>query len=245
MPADTADDHLAPLPAAGRVYTGEILAELADAAPSGRVRLDALARWLQDVARADVVDAGLGDEGAWVVRRVRLEVERFPRFGERCTLRTWCSGAGRMVAERRTSIEGESARAEAVALWVHIDPQRGRPAPLSERIDAIYSPSANGRAARTGLRHPPPPDDAGRTTWRFRATDLDVAGHVNNAAYWTIAEEELLSRDGDGLQPLSAEIEFRGGTDAGDATVLSKGGQRWVLEPGGAVAASLRLPWTP
>ncbi len=55
----------------------------ADCAPSGRVRLDALACWLQDVAYADVQDAGLEQAAVWVVRRTRIRVNRFPRFGER------------------------------------------------------------------------------------------------------------------------------------------------------------------
>src|SRR3954470_6938723 len=77
----------------------ELVPGLADATASGRVRLDAIARWLQDVAYADVVDAGLAGRGAWLVRRARLRVESFPRFGEPVSLRTFCSGAGRVAAE--------------------------------------------------------------------------------------------------------------------------------------------------
>src|SRR6185437_13652059 len=76
----------------------------ADCAPSGRVRLDALACWLQDVAYADVQHAGLERAAVWVVRRTRIRVNRFPRFGEHFQLTTFCSGIGRMWAERRTDI---------------------------------------------------------------------------------------------------------------------------------------------
>ena len=55
---------------------------IADAVGSGRVRVDAIARWLQDVAYADIIDAGFDEGGAWVVRRMRMRVEAFPRFGE-------------------------------------------------------------------------------------------------------------------------------------------------------------------
>jgi hypothetical protein len=48
---------------------------IADATASGRVRLDAIARWLQDVAYLDLVDAGFEGQGAWVVRRLRIRVE--------------------------------------------------------------------------------------------------------------------------------------------------------------------------
>src|SRR6185312_16787517 len=107
----------------------------ADCAPSGRVRLDALACWLQDVAYADVQDAGLERAAVWVVRRTRIRVNRFPRFGEHFALTTFCSGIGRMWAERRTDIVGEDAgggavpEVEAVPLWVHLDAERWRPSP--------------------------------------------------------------------------------------------------------------------
>ena len=84
----SAFDELVAHPGVGRLYEQAIMPGLADAAPGGRVRLDALARWLQDVALADVVDAGVGETALWVVRRSRLAVARFPRFGEAVTLRT-------------------------------------------------------------------------------------------------------------------------------------------------------------
>ena len=46
------------------------------------MRLDAIARWLQDVAYADLLDAGFDEGGVWIVRRLRLRVEVWPRFGE-------------------------------------------------------------------------------------------------------------------------------------------------------------------
>ena len=93
-------------PGAGRSFERELLPGLADATASGRVRLDAVARWLQDIAYEDIVDAGLAGRGAWVVRRARVRVEAFPRFGEPVTVRTFCSGAGRVAAERRTTVSG-------------------------------------------------------------------------------------------------------------------------------------------
>src|SRR5947209_18006590 len=88
----------------GRRFELEMRPGLSDCTPSGRIRLDALARWLQDVAFADVEDAGLADSAVWVVRRARLHVRRFPRFHERFQLATFCSGLGRAWAERRPTI---------------------------------------------------------------------------------------------------------------------------------------------
>ena len=101
--------------AGGRLHEDRFQGGLGDVAPSGRVRLDTIARWVQDVAYADLEASGLADRAAWVVRRTRLKVERFPVFREAVTATTFASGFGRMWAERRTTLVGHTARVEAVA----------------------------------------------------------------------------------------------------------------------------------
>jgi len=235
MPNPEPTELVAAVPG-GRVFERPLRPGLADVAPTGRVRLDALARWLQDVAYDDVDDAGLVEQATWVVRRLRVRVERFPRFGERVSLRTFCSGLGRMWAERRTTIGGA---VEAVALWVHLDPDTLRPKPFSDEERAVYAGSAARRRVRARLRHPDPSPRATREPWWFRAADLDLAAHVNNAAYWALVEERLLG----GPEPVhfDAEIEFRGAAQPGEAVVLSENGLLWIASPAGEVHASIAL----
>src|SRR5207248_7240403 len=90
--------ELVPPPASGRVFEQALRPGLADCGPTGRARLDGLARMFQDVAYADIDDAGVADLSLWVVRRMRIKVDRFPRFGDHVRARTFCSGMGRMWA---------------------------------------------------------------------------------------------------------------------------------------------------
>lgn len=233
-------DELVAHPGVGRAFERELTAGLADAAPGGRVRLDALARWLQDVAHADVADAGLDAAAVWVVRRARLRVERFPRFGEAARVRTWSSGVGRMWAQRRTTVStAAGGLVEAVALWVHLDPAAGRPVPLTGDELAVYGPSAAGRSVKARLRHPPVPDGAATRPWTFRAAELDLAGHINNAAYWVPLEDELAAS----REPAAAdvELEFRTPAQPGAFRVAAAGARRWIVGEGGTVHASLAL----
>jgi acyl-ACP thioesterase len=226
-------------PADGRVFRHPAAAGLADVAPSGRARLDAIARWLQDAALADWVDAGLDGGGVWVLRRLRLCVERFPRFGAALEVETFCSGTGALVAERRSTVrDGGGAAVQAVALWVHLDPDGAHPRPLPDGFEGVYGAAAAGRRVRARLRHPAaPPAEAPVRPWRFRAADLDLAGHVNNAAYWQILEEELVPVDPGAFD---VEIEHRAAADAGDAAVAAADGMRWV-SAGGEVVATIRV----
>jgi acyl-ACP thioesterase len=242
VPAVSAFDEIVPAPGVGRLFVQTMMPGLADAAPGGRVRLDALARWLQDVALADVSDAGVGDRAVWVVRRARLHVARFPRFAEAATVATFCSGLGRMWAQRRTTVTTESGGSvEAVALWVHLDPTSGRPVPLSEEELELYRTAAAGREIKARLRHPAPPEGASVTArrWTFRASELDLAEHINNAAYWAVLEDELLG----GPEPdaVDVELEFRTPAQPGLFSVLAEGARRWLVADGGEVHASFAL----
>lgn len=220
-------------------------AGFADCAPSGRVRLDGLARWLQDVAYADVEDAGLAEAAVWVVRRTRIQVNRFPRFAEHHEVATFCSALGRMWGERRTTIRRTGQAdpdIEALALWVHLDPQSWRPAPFNQRELELYGGAAAGRRVTARLRHPSPPPDGPRSSWCFRATELDVAQHVNNAAYWSPLEEELLRRPDPGA--IDVEVEYRTPSQpgeklvVGDGSPLGEGARRWIVGGAGESAAS-------
>lgn len=228
-----------PFPQAGRAYAERRLVGPGDTAVSGRARLDALVDWLQAVAHADVVDAGLDGVVLWVVRRGALAVERFPRLGEHVELTTACSALGARWAERRTRLTGSGgARVEAVALWVAIDPATLRPARI-DHLASVYGESAGDRRVKTGLTHPPPPDDAAARPWTWRRSDLDVGGHVNNAAYWQAVEEDLADP-----AALYAEVEHRMPCTAGEATLLSAGERRWLVS-GDAVCASFALRSAP
>lgn len=214
-----------------RQFETEFRAGFSDCSPSGRLRLDGIARWLQEIAYADVEDAGLHFHAVWVVRRTRVSVRRFPRFAEPQVAVTYCGGLGRMWAERRTTIgrAGDpEPDIEAVSLWVHLEPGSWRPSVFSAEELAIYGDGLPERRVSARLRFPAPPDAAAlRARWYFRATECDIAGHVNNAAYLQVLEEELLAQDAE-PGPLEVEIEYRSPAQPGEKLVLEDGPRRWI-----------------
>jgi acyl-ACP thioesterase len=222
-------------PSDGRSYAGSRAVRLGDVTPKGRLRLDALARYLQDVANDDATDAIGGDAMAWVVRKTVLELHQLPVFREPLTLTTWGSGLGSRWAERRTSVVGErGGRVEAASVWVHVDLATGRPKKLLPAFADVYGPSAAGREVTARLTHPDPPPDAPRHPWPLRFADFDVVAHVNNAVYWAMVEEHLDVRAGTTLT-----LEYRGGIDRHQAVEVTVTGDAvWILADG-AVAASV------
>jgi len=191
---------------------------LSDVTGTGRLRLDSLARYLQDVAGDDVDDAGI--VGAWVLRRLVVAMGSLPTFRDELTLTTFCSGTGSRFAERRTTVHvGERVTVEAVALWVYVD-DAGRPAPLEDWFFDLYGEAAAGRRVSSRLRHRPPPEHGTDVRpWPLRATDVDVLNHVNNAASWS-AVEDALWREPQTGQLARAEMEYRAPVDLGDRVEL-------------------------
>lgn len=215
---------------AGRRFETSRRVRLADAAPDGRLRLDALARFLQDVGNDDTADAGHGTS-PWITRKTTITAEGWPTIGERLEITTWCGGLGTHYAERRTDLVSPTARLSAAATWVHVDDVTGRPARLPKWFHDTYASAAEGRVIKARLQHaPPPPDGTATQPWPLRFADLDVVGHVNNAAYWEAVEEVCHQR---GLVPSFAEVEYAGGIDAGDEVVLhSLGDAIWLVVDG-------------
>jgi acyl-ACP thioesterase len=199
-------------PASGRVFETSRRVRLGDASPGGRLRLDAMARFLQDAANDDTRDAGEDDVTVgWIVRRTVVDVLRFPTYLEQVTLSTWCGGVGSRWAERRTSIVGESGgHIETATIWVFVDTVTGRPAVLPQQFFDLYGEACGGRKVRANLRHANAPADLESTPWPTRFCDFDVLGHMNNANYWQVVEEQLARRR-DLRAPMRAEIEHRDG----------------------------------
>ena len=126
-----------------------------------------------------------------------------------------------------------------MSLWVHLDPATRRPMPLTAEEFEIYGEAAAGRRVTARLRHQAPNSVAEMQRWMFRATECDLAGHINNAAYWQPLEEELLGTG----EPdrIDVEMEFRNAAQPGEKLVLGDGGRRWIVGGDGDVHASVVL----
>jgi acyl-ACP thioesterase len=225
-------------PARGRRFETSRRVRLADADPSGRLRLDALARFLQDIGNDDTADAGHDASTPWVTRRTTVRADAWPRIGERLEVTTWCGGIGSHFAERRTTLRSPTATVEVAATWVHVDEATGRPARLPEWFLDTYGEAADGRRITARLAHGSPPDDAATQPWPVRWADLDVVGHMNNAAYWEAVEEVCHQH---ALVPTFAEVEYAAGIDAGDDVVLHTVGScaLWLVVDGTVRASAV------
>jgi acyl-ACP thioesterase len=221
----------------GRRFSAGRPIRLSDADAAGRLRHDAIARYLQDVAADDVLDAGWApDEHIWVVRRTVLDVRKPFLADTAVELTTWCGAVAGSAAARRTSVVGDrGGHIEAEMTWIHLGPDL-QPRRLGERFLSVYGASAEGRRASTRLTLPGPPADVAAAPWALRSTDIDQLGHVNNAAYWIAVEERF-----ELTTPHRAVLEYRQPLDLSDSVELQRSDESLWFVVGGAVRAAAGL----
>ncbi len=231
-------------PAAGRVYSARRLVRSTDVTPAGRLRLDALARYLQAAAEDDLRDAGWAEPCTWLVRRTALAVRGFPRLGQRIRLDTFCSGTGPRWAQRTTTVSGPDGDViQATAVWAAVSRADGRPVAVGPQFHRLYDEAAGGRAASVRLSHPRPPAGIPVTPWPLRAADFDPAGHANNAIHWAAVEDILAAQD---WLPDRADLEYPRPVLPGTTPVLALDRAAdtvtaWLLDDSGQRLASARL----
>jgi acyl-ACP thioesterase len=234
-------EDLVPQPASGRTFRTEYRIRLSDTDATGRLRLDAVARYLQDAATDDVDETGWGaPEHLWVLRSVRIDVGEPFLDDVVVSIVTWGSSFSSLAAGRRWSLSGDAGGSiEVDSTWIHLGPD-GRPARIGAGFDG-YAEAARGRFASTKLTLVPPARDDKRTVWPLRATDVDRMGHVNNAAYWAAIEHRLAGREPDVRCPIRARLDYRHPIDLGENVELveSTHGDRYgaAFVVGGVVKA--------
>jgi acyl-ACP thioesterase len=215
-----------PLPEQGRRFTTLIPVRLSDTNPAGALRLDGIARYLQDVATDDWDDTGIVSSDTWVVRRttMRRTTDAWPMLKDNLSLTTWCGGVGAAWAERRTDISVDgTVLVEAVALWVPVD-HSGHPVRVRPLFYEVYGDAVRGRKVSGRVTITSPPPDATKRPWPLRRADLDIVGHVNNAAVWQAVSEVV-------DVPVSmVEVIHHGPVEAGhEVSLVRAPGALWLL----------------
>lgn len=160
-----------------------------DVDPRMIARLPVLCRFMQEAAYFHAEHLGVGyshlspKNMAWVLARMRIEIERLPKWGETVTLRTWPSGRDRLFYYRDFEITDEEGKILLLAstAWFVIDSSK------RERIqpdwwqtqEYPFSPkvftSKLGRLKSCGCEH--------GELIPVNYGDLDQNGHVNNVRY--------------------------------------------------------------
>lgn len=168
-----------------RVFGATRRVRVGDCDAGGVIRVDALARYLQDIGYDDTDDLGVGDGGLWVARSIAMnfpEPRQWPKRNEFIQLETFCGGVGRAFAQRRVMITSEeNGTIDTSTIWVSVN-EEGKPTSVPSWLPEAYPYTEKVSSART-LELPDLTQDFMGVVidWQLRASDFDINDHVNNA----------------------------------------------------------------
>ncbi|GAB17753.1 hypothetical protein GOEFS_038_00200 [Gordonia effusa NBRC 100432] len=174
-----------------------------------RVRLDAVARYLQDVANDNIEATEFSDtDPFWIVRRTVIDVIRPISWPGTVTAQRWCGALStrwtnmrvRLTATHETNRFNPEDRPDGLieteAFWINVNEQ-GMPSRLTDDAFELLaqmtdehrlrwkSMNSDKAPAATDVELPDRPHP-------LRITDFDPFKHLNNAAYLEAIEDELV-----------------------------------------------------
>jgi acyl-ACP thioesterase len=121
----------------------------------------------------------------WVLSRLFVRMEEYPRWGDRIKVKTWLTGTGRLFALRQFSIADSTGKilGTARSAWLVLDVKSRRP----QKIEPIF------KHLRHLFDHLPPSEEPEKLTapvqpkskksYEVRYSDIDIHHHVNNIKY--------------------------------------------------------------
>ena len=127
----------------------------------------------------------------WVLISGIMQMERYPKYKEKITIRTWMSKYSSIKGFRENIIYDEKNNiiGRAKGLWIFFDIERRRPTQIFEEIKEKWSES-NDLSIRADISKKIEPIDVADFQLSFKVNryDTDMIRHVNNIRYlqWVV-----------------------------------------------------------
>lgn len=158
-------------------------------------------RYMQESAFAAYTAAGFNDNHdrktgiIWLIRNTEVEYLKPLRYGDTAVVTTWAENFQRVRIHRLYEIRNQEAGeplARGATDWVLLNRETFRPVTIPEEMKAAFFP--DGPPEQPLPRNPfptAPPAPSGAVTIHRKVAweDVDPAGHVNNAKYFSYIEE--------------------------------------------------------
>jgi acyl-ACP thioesterase len=232
MPTNDVDHRLSPMPETGYVYrtawpvaTGDIGADL-------NLRLDGVARYIQEVGAENLVDSGEAEEHPhWLVQRSVIDVIEPIDFPNEVSFSRWCSALSSRWCTMRVDLVGsDGGRIETEGFWIAINAKTFTPQRVSDTLIERFASTTDIHRLkwRPWLTDPEQPDKS--APFPLRRTDIDIFEHVTNTAYWHALHEVMALCPEVCAAPYRAVIEYRRPIKYGEEVTL-----QWTRSGGGDI----------
>jgi medium-chain acyl-[acyl-carrier-protein] hydrolase len=168
--------------------------------PERQLTMSALLQIFQEMGYNHVKVGGFDDETMqemglfWVLNRLRLNVIRYPKWHDEVVLQTWMSRLASPFYVRNFRLldsEGNEL-ANACSLWILLDTTNRKPVKKFDEKGFPYLPDEHADCGLPEkIRIANPIWNETKNFYTIKHSDLDIAGHCNNAKYLTIVLDAL------------------------------------------------------
>ena len=172
-------------------YTKEFTISSFDVDAKKQASLQAILRYMQEIAALHAEDMKLGfhdmmkEKRAWVLAQLLVRLEKYPRFRDVITIKTWSNGPDGRYALRDFEINdahGETV-AKASSTWFVVDTEEMKICRLESYFQGYRYENINYALGRKPGRIKPFEVGDRETEFSANYSDLDINGHLNNVRY--------------------------------------------------------------
>lgn len=174
------------------VYKKNYHVDLRDVDFKRELRLSTLFGYFQDVANLAAADLGIGIDSlldqygvAWVLTRIRVDINRNPKLDEEIVIETWPQEPGKLEFERDYIVRDKSGEIiiRAISVWVLMDVEKRR-LKRSDAIDFSFSEINTERAIDAEVSKLKGSENLETAYHKaIGYSDIDFNGHLNNSRY--------------------------------------------------------------
>jgi acyl-ACP thioesterase len=216
------DTPLVGLPESGHVFTTNWRLATADIDEHRMLRLDGVARYIQDAGAEHLADAKLADvHPHWIVLRTVIDVVEPAEIPCDITFRRWCAGLSARWCSMRVQLEGSTGgRIETEGFWICMNKDTLTPSRLSDECATLFGSTTNNHRLKWRPWLAEPIEDGVDTPFQLRRTDIDLFQHVNNSIYWHGVHEILGQTPQLAAAPYRAVLEYRSPIKYGEPVVI-------------------------
>ncbi|MGE4291349.1 MAG: acyl-[acyl-carrier-protein] thioesterase [Desulfovibrio sp.] len=166
--------------------------------PDGRAGIGTIGNYLQEIAWRHATLLGYGREDlleknvAWVMTRMRIQMDGYPLPGEEIRVLTWPSAKDKHLAYRdfRISDANDQMMGRCTTAWAYMDIAERKMVSFHE--DGAPMPYSGERSLEFERRSVSRMKDAEHSVGlTSRRSDMDVNGHVNNVHFIEWALESV------------------------------------------------------
>jgi len=202
------------------VFDREWELRVGDIDRTGRLRLDAAARHIQDIGQDQLREMGFEEtHPLWIVRRTMVDLLQPIKFQDMLRMRRWCSGTSNRWCEMRVRIDGrKGGLIESEAFWINIKSETQMPSRIADDfLEGLRKTTSVERLRWKSYLKPASRENAVEIhDFPVRFTDIDLFDHMNNSVYWSVIEDYLSSRPELLQAPLRVTVEHEAPVALGD-----------------------------